>query len=136
MDRSRDDTCRPVARGPDGALTAQEPRLATVLGDDEAAGGSPRSSNSRAVTAARRADVMRPAASGELDARERGVVVGCWSAERAASWPTAAHKCATSALVSAAPMCTDLMLHVTRPLNMLWTATATGFRCISCRCTG
>jgi len=76
----------------DGALTAQEPRLAAVLGDQPAAAGSPHGGAHSVMTM--RPGTMRRAASGELDARERGVVVGGWSAERAASWPTPVHKCA------------------------------------------
>ena len=78
------------ATGPEGALTAQEPRLAAVLGEDAGSGRG-----DRPPVLSGRAGSMRPAASGELDARERGVAGG-WNAERAASWPTAAHKYASS----------------------------------------
>ena len=78
-----------VDTGADGALTAQEPRLEAVLA---APGGSGHSTAPAAVI--RLAGNMRPAASGELDARERGVVLGRLSAEGSASWPTPAHKCA------------------------------------------
>ena len=91
------DAAEGIPTGADGALTAQEPRLARVLGDDGAAAGSPRC-DGRAMHMERMDSGMRPAASGELDARERGVAVWA-SAERAASWPTAAHKCARPAPV-------------------------------------
>jgi len=84
------DAAEGVPTGADGALTAQGPRLARVLGDDNGAAAGGPCSNGMQMG---RMGNMRPAASGELDARERGVAVWA-SAERAASWPTAAHKCA------------------------------------------